>query len=584
MLICLLLLSLLHTVEVIALTKSGSAAKGFFVRLHPYSADIYGDLPAALLEDTLALVPANGPQDLYIPTDLFQAAVDAQVVQSVETKVSQMLRRSLIYKKRKEMIEFMAEQVMQQFHLAGARVELFWMEPVIYVHKQLDQFDVSALSEHPHIRLIEENAVVAQIFPAVASDIWGKEDLDKFMVDNGDGSGAYAWGLHKIQAHKAWSIAKGQNVRVGVIDTGVNYLHDALKHNYAGRIGRGIEEVETETSAVKYNHDYAWFDPKEYRNDEWWCDEVNPCIVRECCLEEPFDIIGHGTHVTSTAVGSKFSNGTHAIHLGVAPGAKWMAAKGCRDGMCLKYGLLKSAEWMACPTRINGKDANCELGADVINNSWGSQNGRDDFFIQSVKVWRDMGIIPVFAGGNTGPGCGSSTAPGDFNNVIGVAASDINDQLAKFSSRGPGPKDDNEHYSNMKPDITGPGSRIPGADFMNNGSFVLMSGTSMATPHITGVIALQLSKMRKSHAVNNHEQKVMNIADGGEKEPFDIVKEAMCSEAFKEMGEPLGGGGRSLPLPGFPVRKECERSSPHEYPNLFYGCGRVDALKSLYGV
>ena len=69
-------------------------------------------------------------------------------------------------------------------------------------------------------------------------------------------------------------------------------------------------------------------------------------------------------------------------------------------------------EWVVCPTRINGQDRNCSLGADIVSNSWGSQDPRDDFYKPYVEVWREAGQIPVFANGNTGPHCGALGAPG----------------------------------------------------------------------------------------------------------------------------------------------------------------------------
>jgi subtilisin family serine protease len=144
-------------------------------------------------------------------------------------------------------------------------------------------------------------------------------------------------------------------------------------------------------------------------------------------MDEPFDIIGHGTHVIGSIAGSVQSG------VGVAPGVSWMAAKGCRDGACLAYGLLKSAEWVVCPTRLDGAEPRCDLGADIVSNSWGSKHGKDDFYVDVVKVWREAGMIPVFAQGNQGPSCGTVNAPGDFVNVIAVGATDVDNRLARFS-------------------------------------------------------------------------------------------------------------------------------------------------------
>ncbi|KAI3634989.1 hypothetical protein MIR68_006976, partial [Amoeboaphelidium protococcarum] len=184
------------------------------------------------------------------------------------------------------------------------------------------------------------------------------------------------------------------------------------------------------------SHDYAWFDPKEFRDDDFWCDFRDVCLPAECCAEHPFDIVGHGTHVVGTMVGRALNGTVDSPQIGVAPGSQWIAAKGCVDGRCFKYGLIKSAEWMLCPTKIDGTEPRCDLSPDVVNNSWGSQNPRERIFEQIVSAWNQAGIISVFAIGNNGPSCYSTSAPGNFNNVFGVAAVDGDNRLTKFSSRG----------------------------------------------------------------------------------------------------------------------------------------------------
>jgi subtilisin family serine protease len=118
----------------------------------------------------------------------------------------------------------------------------------------------------------------------------------------------------------------------------------------------------------------------------------------------------------------------------------------------------------------------------VVNNSWGGGGG-DTFYQQIVDSWIAAGIFPAFANGNSGPTCGSAGSPGDYASTYAVGAYDIMNQIAPFSSRGPSLFD-----GIVKPNIAGPGvdvrSSVPG------NAYDVFSGTSMATPHISGVVAL----------------------------------------------------------------------------------------------
>lgn len=265
------------------------------------------------------------------------------------------------------------------------------------------------------------------------------------------------WGVDRIGAPDIWAEfgTTGAGVVVANIDTGVDYDHPALAHQYRG--------------AFTGSHDYNFYDP------------ANICNKKVC------DNVGHGTHTMGIMVGDD-GNGNQ---IGVAPGATWIAAKGCESAGCSTSSLLSAAEWILAPCAFheNPGDPSCEPGMrpNIVSNSWGGGGG-DPWYQSSVDAWQASGIIPVFSVGSSGPGAGTIGTPADYCNVIGVGAADMDDTVAGFSSRGPG----NFADCLPKPDVTAPGVNIRSA--IDGGEYAVFSGTSMATPHVAGCIALLLSR------------------------------------------------------------------------------------------
>ena len=264
------------------------------------------------------------------------------------------------------------------------------------------------------------------------------------------------WGVAKIRADEAWDAGiLGQGVVVGSVDTGVDYTHPALVGNYRGNNHDGT-----------FTHDYNWWDPAGV------CPDPAPC-----------DNVAHGTHTMGTMVGGD-GPGPFTPDIGVAPGAQWIAAKGCEDLGCSESSLLSAGQFILAPTDLNGENPMPGLRPDVVNNSWGSGPG-DPFYQETVQAWRAAGIIPVFASGNPGPGCGDGGSPGDYLETFSAGATDIDDIIADFSGRGP------SVFGKINPDVSAPGvdvvSSVPG------GGYEAFSGTSMAAPHTSGTVALILS-------------------------------------------------------------------------------------------
>ncbi len=268
-----------------------------------------------------------------------------------------------------------------------------------------------------------------------------------------DTTDAVEWGVQNIKAPQVWSnfANRGEGIVIANIDTGVQYNHPALVNQYRGRKATG-----------GFNHNYDWFDA--YGS-----------------ASAPFDTNGHGTHTMGTMVGD--DGGVNQI--GVAPKAKWITANGCCQS---NAGLIESGQWMLAPTKLNGSRPKAAKRPHIVNNSWGTSSPSNDPFMEDVILaWEASGIFGQWSNGNSGSSCSTSGSPGSRIATYSAGAYDINNVIASFSARGPGQSGD------IKPNIAAPGvnvrSSTPGNSYSN------FSGTSMASPHVAGAIALLWSEV-----------------------------------------------------------------------------------------
>lgn len=259
-------------------------------------------------------------------------------------------------------------------------------------------------------------------------------------------SGEVTWGVSKIRADQVWRGLgiRGEGVVVANIDGGVDWHHPALQASYRGWTGGPAAD-----------HLHNWFDATD-----------------EGAIY-PSDANGHGTHTMGTMVGQ---NG-----VGVAPGARWMAVKGLNSqGFGLFSWIHSAFEFVLAP---GGDPA---YAPDVLNNSWSSTDGTNTEFKEDLAALRRAGIFVVFANGNRGPNPSSVGSPASMPGVIGVGATDEEDEVAYFSSRGPSPID-----GSVKPVISAPGVNV--VSTFPGGGYASYNGTSMAAPHVAGAAALMLS-------------------------------------------------------------------------------------------
>lgn len=245
-------------------------------------------------------------------------------------------------------------------------------------------------------------------------------------------------------ANRVWSDlgVTGKGVVVAVIDSGIDYRHADL----GGCLGPECR--------VKAGYNF----------------------VNKAQATNPSDDNGHGTHVAGIIA----ANG---IMKGVAPDAKLLAVKVLdKDGAGLTSNIIAGIEWAVAH------------GADVLNLSLGGPGSPDSPDSKAADNAADLGCVVVIAAGNEGPAYDTLGAPGMSRKALTVGASDDQDQLASFSSRGP------SSIYQVKPEIVAPGvaikSTVPkGACAMCDASgFKEADGTSMAAPHVAGAAALLLER------------------------------------------------------------------------------------------
>lgn len=259
------------------------------------------------------------------------------------------------------------------------------------------------------------------------------------------------WNIRQIQADRVWQEygITGQGILIGQSDSGVQGDHPDLAAQY-----RGQDDL----------HDYSWFDP-------WYASPA------------PVDIGGHGTHTLGTALGKK---------TGVAPDAEWIACVNLARNLGNPALYLDCMQFMLAPFPQSGDpftQGEPTLGAHVLNNSWGCPEfeGCDpQVFSPAVKALEAAGIFVVAGAGNDGPVCSSINSPlSIYTETFAVGAIDSQGNLASFSSLGPVSVDGSQR---TKPDLVAPGVDV--LSTLPDSRYGAYSGTSMASPHLVGVVAL----------------------------------------------------------------------------------------------
>ncbi|MDA3902555.1 MAG: S8 family serine peptidase [Desulfuromusa sp.] len=271
--------------------------------------------------------------------------------------------------------------------------------------------------------------------------------------------------LQLINAPQLWDMGfAGQDTVVAIVDSGVDYLHPDL--NFSWRGGSN-----------------SWYNPVAAG-----C-AANPASCTSCDLSEtlPCDFlndegIAHGTGVAGILVGGN-AGGTS---IGVAPQAKWIAAKVFNhEDIAFSSDILLAFQWLLDPDDNPATDD----APDVVNNSWGFDPFGTcvEVIRPAVQALKAAGILVVFSAGNEGElGSFSDSSPANYPESLAIGSvgthfSSI--EVSDFSSRGPSSCD-----GTIYPELVAPGFFVRTTDMP--GGYIYLSGTSFATSHVAGVLAL----------------------------------------------------------------------------------------------
>ena len=317
----------------------------------------------------------------------------------------------------------------QDIKLNASQVEFFWINQSALIEGDTQLFQT--LSENPDIAFIgpDRRFELSNSKDTLIETNWGTKST---------------YGIRQVNAHRVWKEhgLTGKGVKVGILDTGWS-SHPELQ------------------SKILASKDFISKYPDNQPNDDH----------------------GHGSHCMGIIAGGDSSGEA----IGVAPGAQFLVAKIFSDlGYTHESIILRAMQWISDPDNNPATDD----FPRVVNSSWGHPRGSDKeekLLWDALISWRKLGIIPIFAAGNEGPENETISSPASFPHVVAVGAANRWRFVHKTSSRGP-VRWGGDQFT--KPDLIAPGVAIQSID--HNGGYTKKTGTSMAAPFVTGIVALML--------------------------------------------------------------------------------------------
>ena len=371
--------------------------------------------------------------------------VDGELLVQFAEGISDDVKNKLFAKIKGQPIEKILTKAMEQ---AGKKEGVL----LIKVNKQVLEA-IADLQKIPGVEIAEPNFIYKH--SAVATDpyftngtLWGMYGPSTSPANQYGSNAAAAWAAGKTGS---------ASVYIGVIDEGIQFTHPELSGQVWTNPNEPVDGIDNDRNGYKDDVNGWDFD----RNDRTIYDGGSQGLLDD-----------HGTHVAGT-IGGKANNGIGIV--GVNWNVTLISAKflGFLGGTSAN--AIKAVDYL---TNLKKRGINVVAS----NNSWGG-GGYSQALFDAISRANNAGIMFIAAAGNEGTNNDTSPSyPANYNlpNVISVAAIDKTGGLASFS-----------HYGKTTVDLGAPGVGIASTTAFNTGE--IYSGTSMATPHVTGAVALYAS-------------------------------------------------------------------------------------------
>jgi serine protease AprX len=473
---------------------TGRADTSWQAKVEPSLLDEFQQAPGEQFEFLIFLTEQA---DLSLARQLSTKEEKGEFVSSMLRAVSTRTQRSLL------------DELSRQ----GVPHRSFWVANMVWAKGDIQL--IQSVASRPEVSQVYANTLMQLSLPL-------PEAKPQAFPDGA----AVEWNISLTGAPQVWDAGfTGEGVVLGGQDTGYAWSHPALISQYRGWNGEDAD------------HNYSWHDAIHslYQPGE------NPCGV-----DSPFpcDDNNHGTHTMGTMVGN---DGLLNI-IGMAPGAKWIGCRNMERGFGTPATYSECFEWFIAPYPVGGSplEGDPARAPHVINNSWACTTSEGcvapEILLAVTESVRAAGIVIVASAGNEGSLCSTVINPvGIYGSVFSVGATDSLDNIAGFSSRGPVLVDGS---GRLKPDISAPGVSIRSS--LRQGGYGYMSGTSMAAPHVAGLVALLISA----------EPDLAGHVDG--------IEEIIRASAVPRT-----------------TAQECGSVSGTSIPNNTYGWGRISAAAAL---